>query len=153
MVSKISASTDDYKSKKINSLGRAEFTREGQILICDAVGPFDKDLVQAIAGVEINLFKEIIADGEWADLTIIRKSALASSEAIQTFKAYLKILTENGINSCASALVIEDMVDGAKFMVPLIVKVFEETGTNLKVFNDLEKAKDWIRQQLVQHPE
>jgi len=147
MAMESNSSTDEYKLNKFKSHGRAEFERQGQILICHATGPFNKELVLALATVEPKL-QAIISDGNWADITVLKGSALATPDALSTLSEYLKSLTEQGVISCASALVITEQTEGFRFTIPHIINAFADTGTELKLFKNLEEAKAWTLNKL-----
>ncbi len=148
MPSKKSASTDDYDPSLFKQHGRVNYTREKQILICDAEGPFNRELIDAIINVSMDLIEAINADGKWADITIIRKSALASPESFQAFNDFFKLLGNMGIRSSISALVIDESVEGFHIMIPHFVKAYADAGINLGVFKKFSIAKVWVENQL-----
>jgi len=148
MPPKKSISTDDYDPNLFKQHGRVTYTREKQILICDAEGPFNKELVDAIVNVSLDLIEAINDDGKWADITIIRKSALASPESFLAFHDFFKLLQNKGIRSSISALVIDEKVEGFHIMIPYFVKAYAEMGINLGVFKKFNIAKVWVESQL-----
>ena len=148
MTKKIMTSTDDFKLNKFKPHGRAEFERDGQILICHAVGPFNKELVVAIAAIQPKLLNEIISDGEWANITILSRSALATPDALLELGKYLSSIVNQSARSCASALVIGNYVEGRKFMAPYIIKAFADIGTKLVLFDTIRSANDWAVEEI-----
>ena len=94
MTMESNSSTDEYKLNKFKSHGRAEFERQGQILICRATGPFNKELVHALATVEPKL-QSIISDGSWADITVLKGSALATPDALRGIDNKLRHFSRN----------------------------------------------------------
>jgi len=142
-------STDEYDPIKFRPHGRVNFKRDEQILVCDAIGPFNMELIDAIAHVEISLLRELINDGRWAGVVIINESALASQETLHSFGEYIRYFVDNNLGPCATALVIDDnKVIGAKLMAPLIQQKYIDAGIKIEVFGNFNDAKTWALTQL-----
>jgi len=57
--------TDEFNRQLFRPHGKVAFMREGQILVCEAIGPFNKELVEAVAGVTVKLIAEMTQHGKW----------------------------------------------------------------------------------------
>jgi len=142
--------TDEFNHQQFRPHGRAEFARDGQVLVCEAIGPFNKELVDAVVGVKAGIISDLIRRGKWGVVIAIRKSALASSEVLAAFTAHLRQLVDAGVASSAAAMVISRDVEGWSLMPQLFVKVYADAGLNLAVFENVGDAKAWVASQLLQ---
>jgi hypothetical protein len=145
MTTKKSTSTDDYDPTKFRPHGRVTFSTDHNILMCEAVGPFNKELIEAIANAEKGMVEQMLAFDKWADIVIIKKNAMASPDDLAAFTAYLTMLGRNNLNSFVTAMVIDDDVEGAEVMTHQIIDAYMEAGINLTVFKHLNDAKVFVR--------
>jgi hypothetical protein len=148
MTDKPSISTDEFDPTLFRPHGRVNFTIDGNLLLCEAVGPFNKELVLAIAEVEIGLIQKLAAQGRWADIVIVKENVLSSTDTLEAYTGYLNSLGASAMHSNATAMVIGDDVEGAVFMVPLIIKAYADAGIKLNVFKTIDEAKVWVRKYL-----
>ena len=139
------STTDDINPRSFRPHGRVTFTVDGDVLICDALGPFNKELIDAIEAIEIKLIEELQINGKWGEIIIISGSALASADALAAFAAYLKTLVSNKLISSVSTLVINDSVEGAAIMTPHLVQAYSDAGSKLTVFETVNEAKVWVK--------
>ena len=140
--------TDEFNRQLFRPHGRVAFAREGQVLVCEAIGPFNKELVEAVVGVTANLIAEMTQHGKWGAIIEIRKSALASSEVLAAYTAYLQQLVAAGVASCITAMVIAHDVEGCLLMQQHFVKAYADAGLLLAVFENVGDAKTWVASQL-----
>ena len=145
MTLKKSFSTDDYDPARFRPHGRISFTKDNDILICEATGPFNEELLRAIAAAESGMLPQMQQYQHWADIVVIKKSALASKETLAQFTAYLTSLGRQNLNATVTALVIEADVEGAAVMTSQIVDAYMDAGINLTVFNNLHNAKVFVK--------
>jgi hypothetical protein len=145
MTDKKTVSTDDFDPQRFRPHGRVNFTREGDLVICEAVGPFNKELIEALASTELDLIQDMKKLPHWGDIVVIKNSALASPEALQAFTEYLTELGRNNMNSLVTAMVIDDDVEGGAFMATHLVNAYAEAGINLQIFKKLNEAKIFVK--------
>ena len=138
-------STDDYDPKRFRPHGRVNFTREGNLIICEAIGPFNKELIEAVAGIESSLVREMQQLPHWGDIVVIKNSALSSPETLDAFTAYLTELGRNNMNSLVTAMVIGEEVERGCFVANHLINAYAEAGINLQVFKTLHEAKVFVK--------
>lgn len=141
-------STDEFNHQQFRPHGRADFVIEGRTLVCEAFGPFNKELIEAVIGIKTELIADMVRRGKWGAVIVIRNSALASSEVIDTFSANLRQLAAAGVAASAAAMVIARNVEGGALMQQHFVKAYTDAGLTLTVFEQLDEAKNWVAEQL-----
>ena len=144
-MTKKSISTDDYDPAKFRPHGRVSFTKDGDVLICEAIGPFNEELMGAIAEAEAGMLAQMQQYERWADIVIIKENATASPEALALFSAYLTSLGKQNLNSTVTALVIDDSVEGAELMTSRLIDAFMDAGVNVTPFKTLHNAKVFVK--------
>jgi hypothetical protein len=144
-VSKKTQSTDDVNPGKFRPHGRIHFTKEHNVLICEATGPFNRELIGALAELEHSMIGEMLAYEHWADIVVIKENAMASPEDLIAFTEYLTSMGRNNMNSLVTAMVIGDEVIGADIMTHQIVDAYMDAGINLNIFKRLHDAKVFVR--------
>lgn len=145
MTSKKHRSTDDFDPPTYRPHGRVTFTIYDNVLVCEAIGPFNKELITAIESVEIGLLEESKPKEKWGEIIIINGSALGSAETLVAFTNYLKKLVAHKLMADVSALVLDDQVEGAGVMTPHLIKAYADAGIELTVFDTLNEARVWVK--------
>ncbi len=145
MTSKKIKSTDEVDPQKFRPHGRATFTTDGNLLICEAQGPFNKELIAAIADIELGLVYEMQKCGQWADIIVIKENATASPDCLDAFTEYLTTLGRSNLHSLVTAMVIGDDVFGADVMTSQFIDAYADAGLNLTVFKTLNDAKVFVK--------
>jgi hypothetical protein len=145
MTAKKSASTDDFDPVKFRPHGRVTFIKDGDVLICEATGPFNQTLLLAIANAERDMIGQMQVYERWADIVVIKENALASPQALEEFTGYLSSLGRQGLNATVTAMVIDDQVEGADIMTARLIDAYMDAGVNLTVFKTLNDAKVFVK--------
>lgn len=148
MPTPIFRSTDEIESAKFRPHGRVTFSREGNILIRDAIGPFNKELIDAAAVVEAEILPEFVAMGRWGEVVVFHESVLASLDVLEAFSERLASLASQAYTANASALVVARDVEGAEFMVPRLKQAYIDNNWPMTVFESLPEAMKWVRVQI-----
>jgi len=145
MHAKTTFSTDNFDIAQFRPHGRVDFKIDGNLILCEAFGPFDTELLKAIKGIETGLIRQVMEQGKWGQIVIMRENIFVSNEAVAWFGDYLKWLASRDMNSSSSAMVIEDDVEGVGEMVPLLVEAYKQAGLTMNVFKTLNEAKVWVK--------
>ena len=145
MALKTHSSTDDFDPLTYRPHGRVTFTVEGDVLICDAVGPFNKELIAAIETVEMGPLLELKSRGKWGEIIIISGSALGSTDTLVAFTAYLKKLVAEQFMADVTALVMDNQVEGGTLMTPHLIKAYKDAGIELTIFDTVNEARVWVK--------
>lgn len=137
-------STTQYKAELFSVHGHVEFSRAGQVLTCTATGPFNKELIDAIAHIQAEILPELMQNGAWQAMVIIRSNALATPDALSAFTGYLRQQLTQGIASSATAIYVEPDAQGGKFMGVKIAQCYQDADLVHQLFGDIESAKQWL---------
>lgn len=137
--------TDEYSPKLFRPHGRVEFSvLEDNILVCEAVGPFNLELITAVVFVQSPLIDDLIKQEKWGDIVVFKESALASPQVLSSFTEYLRSLSTSMRMPTATALVIPAEVEGSTIMTQQYQICYDDAGLNAVVFDDFDKALAWI---------
>ena len=142
------ATTDDHSPSRFRPHGRVEFVKRENVLICYATGPFNVELIEAVSNVEAKLIEELVQQGKWGDIIVLKESAMASPGTVEAFASNVKRLVAQGVMSSATALVLSPEVEGAAFMSPLYVRAYSNVGMELHVCKDFGLAWSWVKARL-----
>ncbi|MET3105365.1 hypothetical protein AAKU58_000174 [Oxalobacteraceae bacterium GrIS 1.18] len=145
MATKKSRSTDDYDPQKFRPFGRVTFTVDDDILLCEAQGPFTRELIAAIADIQLSLIQEMQQFEKWGRIVIIKDSAMASPESLEALTEYLSTLGRANLLSVITTMVIDDTVEGAQLMTSQFMNAFADAALNLTVFKTVNDAKVFVK--------
>ncbi|GAA4499781.1 hypothetical protein [Pseudaeromonas paramecii] len=141
-------STDDDSPKRFLPHGRVEYSVFGNILVCEAIGPFNLELISAAVTVESPLIDDLVKQGKWGDVVVFKKSAMASLDMLSSLTAYMRSLSTSMRMPAATALVISSEVEGSKIMTQHYLQCYEDAGLDVAVFEDFDKALAWIKRRV-----
>ncbi len=141
--------TDDYSPKHFRPHGRVEFSvLEENILLCEAIGPFNLELISAVVTIESPLIDGLVKHGKWGDIVVFKESAMASAEVVSSFTEYLRSLSTSMRMPTATALVISSETEGSKIMTQYYQKCYADAGLHAIVFEALDEAIVWVKTQI-----
>lgn len=149
MVARNKITTDDFAPQHFRPHGRVEFSVLENILICEAIGPFNSELVSAVATVQIPLIDDLARQGIWGDIVIFKKNAMASPEAVSSFSEYLHELSSSGRVPTATALVLPAETEGSTIMRARYLKCYEGARVNLATFERYNEALEWVKNNIL----
>ncbi|MBN8506060.1 MAG: hypothetical protein J0L58_16465 [Burkholderiales bacterium] len=142
-------STDEVTCGPFPAHGRATFTLDGRILVTDAEGPFNAELVAALRQPVLLASEPLRGQGRpWGQLSRFRRSAMASPEALAAFTRLLTEMRAEGTAPPFTAYVMTDEVEGARLMLPLLRRCFEAAGLGFAHFAQEDEARAWLLAQL-----
>jgi len=70
---------------------------------------------------------------------------MASSNTLETFADGLKARSAQGQAPYATAYVADGSVEGVHVMKSFILQCYEDAGLLIKIFTQLDDAKEWLR--------
>lgn len=142
-------STDEQPAGRFPAHGRAAFSVDGRLLITEAEGPFNAELVAALRQPVLLAAEPLRAQGRpWGQLSRFRRSALASPEALAAFTQLLTEMHAEGVAPLFTAYVLGDEVEGATLMGPLFRRCFESAGLGFAHFAHEDEARAWLQDRL-----
>ena len=139
-------STDKLDTLNFEAHGRVEFAMmERGVLVYRAFGPFNRELVEAVAELEARAFPDLKAQlGQWVEIVLFEDNCLLSDDALDDYSVFLKESNEQGAAPIASAFVYEPGVEGAEKTSTMFQKVYDEAGIEHRHFKSFEEARDWV---------
>ena len=123
--------------------GLVEIWLEGNVLRYDAIGPFNRELVRAIALTQGDIMMTAKARGPCVEIVTIRQSALVTPDGLDELAVILGEVNQQGLAPLAVAYVIAPDVEGASLMAPLFYRRHREQGRVFKLFDRIEDAQTW----------
>lgn len=128
--------------------GRVELWTEGNVVYLEASGPFNKEAVLAVGATWRELFARLPHSGPFADVVVVEGSMMAGPEVLEAFGAFLGMNTAANVAPCAVAWVVPPAVEGGVLMIPAFEQIYQAAGRNIRFFDNLPQARDWVRGQL-----
>ncbi|MBK9235398.1 MAG: hypothetical protein IPO19_04735 [Rhodoferax sp.] len=135
--------TDEFAQGAFQPHGLVEVWLDGRILRYDAVGPFNRELVRAIAKAQHDIMVAAKARGPCVEIVTIRESALVTSDGLAELAAILHDVNHQGLAPLAVAYVMAPEVEGASIMAPVFRSRYQSQGRVFELFDRLEDAQTW----------
>lgn len=144
----ISDSTDGYAQSRFTVHGRVRIEVQWPWLLNVAEGPFNRELVLALAPLLAIHFPALQAQGPWVLLAVIRDSTLATDEALATFASLLQRIVADGVAPRAAAHVTAMDVEGVGLMDAALERCFAAAGIPFANFREEAPARAWLQRHL-----
>jgi hypothetical protein len=138
-----SNSTEQFEASKFKPHGRVEYVANSNWLYGTAIGPFNEELMAALAAMANVWFPAMATKGSWAHLATFQKSAMCAPVVLERLTRALSELTKMGVAPEATAFVFPPDVEGAVLMGPLYAQAFEKAGVRFGYFSRFEAAHAW----------
>ena len=120
--------------------------REGQVIVVEATGPWNVELIQNYARDVIPLTRDVAAGGPWGAVAVVKKSVLFTLDAATALRE-AGFRTAKASGRVAVAYVIPRDVEGA-LLAPEIIRSIYEGMNPWAIFTDTREAMDWVHAQI-----
>ncbi len=140
--------TDQFASGEFKPHGQVEMWLDGNILRYDAVGPFNRELVRAIAQAQHEVMLAAKARGACVEVVTIRESALVTPDGLAELALILQDVNLQGLAPLAVTYVMAPDVEGASIMAPLFRRRYQDQGRTFEIFEQMKDALIWAQAQL-----
>lgn len=142
-------STDGLGSPLFRPHGQAVWRIDGAVLRTDVVGPFNRELAEAIGPILHQAYGLLSAQGPCAEIVTVRGSSLGGPEVLTALSGVLRKFVQLGIAPVATAFVLPPEVEGSGFMPEVLVQSFAAAGwPACQVFETAAEAEAWVQSQL-----
>jgi hypothetical protein len=143
----ITFSTDNIDRSKYMPHGRVELTViEGNIALYTATGPFNEELMQAIAEIEGKALSTLQKGKEdWGELVVFQDNCIALPSFINDLQCYMRELNDLGEAPFISAFVIPNHIKGAGEMNVHYEACYSYAGIEFSIFESEIEAIRWIK--------
>lgn len=139
--------SSDQEASRFRPHGRVRLRTEGRLLMADADGPFNLELLQLLRDTTPAVVRELIPLGRWGNFCEYHGSAMATPEALHLLDAMLQA-SHHDTRPVCTAYVIAPGVEGAGIMDAIYERAYVAAGLRFRVFSDTAKALAWLREEL-----
>ena len=141
-------STKDVDFQRFRPHGRIDLSIANErIAIYDAEGPFNRELIIAIAEVEQTALKVLREKGCFGKVVVFNKSCMAPAETLEQLHEHL--IEQRSDGTChVTAFVIPGDIEGSGMMASQYQRCYKDTGVPFRIFADQQGAVEWISEAL-----
>ncbi len=118
---------------------------EGQLLITELTGPWNRELIEYWAAQALPLASQFSAVHPYIAITIVHESILCPADAIDRIARAIQF-SRSQLHCIENVIVAADNVDGKD----LLKSTYHRIGLQ-HFFNDFDSAKHWAEQAIIQH--
>jgi hypothetical protein len=126
--------------------GEFRLHREGQVIVIEAAGPWNVELIQNYARDVVPVTREVAADGPWGAVVVVTRSVLFTADAAEALRE-AGFRTAKAAGRVAVAYVIPPEVEGA-LLAPAIIKRIYDGLNPWAIFTGVRPAMDWMHAQI-----
>lgn len=138
-------STQDVVASRFRPHGLVEIVFEGDILLYECRGPFNKELVESLAVAQMDILQAAAPRGPWVSICLLCDSAVASPEAFARYSELMHSPKPAQFIPIATAFSVASEVEGGRLMLPLYTAIYADIGRPFQCFEQLDHAKAWAR--------
>lgn len=147
--STLSSSTADVGTAQFRQHGRVDMYMDGDILIYDAVGPFNTEALDALAVAQLGFLQQLaLAGRRWGSIANFKVSAMTSPDGLARYANLMKAPKPSEFQAQVTAFVFGPDVEGGRIMLAHYRRIYEEIGRPFACFDTLDEAKTWVRARL-----
>lgn len=142
-------STTDVETTPFRQHGRVDMHMDGDILIYEAVGPFNIETLDAMAVAQMAFLGELPRTGRpWGSIAHFRVSAMTSPDGLARYAKLMSTPRPPELDAKVTAFVFGPDVEGGRIMLPHYQRIYETIGRPFACFSTLFEAKAWVLAQL-----
>ncbi len=140
--------TDQFQREQFPPHGRVEMHLSGKTILLKACGPFNLELISALASLEADFLSRHAAQGPFAEIVTFSGSVLASPEVLAAHAQLLVMLKQAGLAHIATAYVIPKDLEGEPFTAPIAKANYAALDWPYRQFENFDEAQSWINEML-----
>ena len=125
--------------------GVVDISMEGDVLRYECTGPFNRELLDAMAVAQMAFLTNLKHPGRWASMAICLESVMSSPDGISRYAELMQTKLPPELTAVATAFVIEPGVEGGSIMRPHFTKIYAQIGRPFKIFSNLNEASQWAQ--------
>lgn len=144
--SSLKITTKDVAPTRFAAHGIVEIFFENDILFYECFGPFNKELVDAMAVAQMEFLQTTDRDaGPWGSICLMRGSAIASPDAMVRYSEMMHASKPPQFTPVATAFSVAPEVEGGSLMMPLYADIYASIARPFKSFDALDDARRWVQ--------
>lgn len=128
--------------------GKFSIAVDGQLMITEVTGPWNKELVEYWAHQCYPQAKALSAAGPYAGIAVISESMLCPPDAMETLREIV-LFSATRLRCIAHVIVADPSVDGRGFLDSTFARIYDGVVDH-RVFDTLEEARAWSLARLAQ---
>jgi hypothetical protein len=119
---------------------------DGQVVVTEVTGPWNKELVEAWSAFMYPIALELSAKGPYMGIAVIRGSMLCPPDALESLRRAVQYASKH-LQCVCNVIVAARDVEGRGFIEPNFVQIYGDT-IPYKFFYDIDEAMAWSKEQL-----
>jgi hypothetical protein len=125
--------------------GKFQIWTEGQLLLTELTGPWNRELVEYWAAQAFELANTFSLERPYIGITIVHESILCPADAIDRIARAIQV-SRTKLHCIENVIVAADSVEGKE----LVRSTYQRIGLR-HFFSDLDSAKAWAEQMIIGH--
>lgn len=114
------------------------------IVYYEASGPFNRELIDALAATQKNFFEKITPPKVWASIGVLKGSVMMGLDALARYEEVLGAPKPTAFIPCATAFVFGPDVEGGSIITPHFRRIFSRLGRPMEIFQTTSEAVGWV---------
>lgn len=122
---------------------------DGQVVVTEVTGPWNKELVEAWSAFMYPIALEVSARGPYVGVALIRGSMLCPPDALESLRRAANYAAKH-LKCLCHVVVVGPEVEGRGFVEPSFVQIYRD-NIPYKFFYDIDEAMAWSHELLRLH--
>lgn len=140
--------TGQFRTTSFSPHGEIALWYEDRILHYDAMGPFNTELVDALALAQKEFLQHINPQGPWGSIAVFKNSAIMGPDTLARYEGMMSAPKPPGKTPVATAFVMGPDVDGHRLMRPLFERIYRHIGRPFIAVETLDEGRRWVLAQI-----
>jgi hypothetical protein len=119
---------------------------DGQVIVSEVVGPWNRELVLAWAAEMFEYGKKLSATGPYVGIAVIHGSMLCPPDAFEALRRAISYGSRK-LGCKGNILVADASVEGRTLLLPTYEKLYDDAIPH-RIFYDFDKARAWAMELL-----
>ncbi len=149
----IHRSTTEVSTGTFRPHGQIDVWLEGDIVYYEATGPFNIELIHALAATQKSFFETITLPQVWASVGVLMGSVMMGLDALARYQEVLEAPKPVAFIPSATAFVIGPDVEGGFIIAPHFRRIFAELHRPMEIFQTSSEAVRWVHDVMKAQPQ
>ena len=146
-------STSEVAAGPFRPHGHIDVWLEDEIVYYEAAGPFNVELINALAATQRNFFETITLPHVWASIGVLMGSVMMGLDALARYEEVLAAPKPAAYIPRATAFVIGPDVEGGFIIAPHFRRIFAELHRPMQIFQTSFEAVEWVHDVMKAQPQ
>jgi hypothetical protein len=146
-------STSEVAAGPFRPHGHIDVWLEDDMVYYEATGPFNVELINALAATQKNFFETLTPPQAWASIGVLLGSVMMGLDALARYKEVLAAPKPAAYIPRATAFVIGPDVEGGFIIAPHFRRIFCELQRPMQIFPTASEAVEWVHDVMKAQPQ